>query len=311
MSVTRVFKDNLIVAAKKQEELVNSLTERTPILSTLPTKPSTHGWTHLYEKVQSITGAGFVDYDAELPEIDATTKLEQVGLGKIGGTLYVGYDKGKKYLGGPEGYFNDKINQILPDTGESVENSIFYNNLRQYAIDNGNVINVGGSANTNYSIVVVTWEKGNTWGLIDRDYAKAGLLFDKIPLNGGTPHKHAVTVGGQTENITVFGADFVASLGILLANEKHVSAAVNIDPANSKPISELQLSQLLNKARARPGSSAIYCHQSLFTNNLQDFKASLLQTNIYDSNLNLQYDLFNNIPIITTFTLSDGLEANV
>lgn len=312
--ITNVFRDIAIKMAKKQQELVDALTEEAPILQMIPMQPASHGFQNVYEKLVSIKGAKLADLDDELPEVDVTSKLEQEDLSVIGGTMYVGDDKARKF-GGPSSYFNGKLPSILRQTGSDTEKSLIYDVIRQTAIDNGNVIDIGGSADTNFSILVVKWVRGENIGLYDPTGPgrNQGKLLETIPLVGGQRFKKKFDFAdGSSKEITVFGADFKTYFGLQLANPRYVSAMVNID-IDTDPRSfptEKQINELLHRARATAGNTFIYMHPRLMTE-LLEYKSAHLQVEVNTSDMNFRFNAWNGIPIITSYNFEDGLETNV
>lgn len=312
MAITKIFRDVAIKMAVKQRKFVDALTEESPILATMPMMPASHGFSNTYEKLLSISSAQLVDLDDELPQMDIDSKLEQEDLSVIGGTMFVGADKARKF-GGPIPYFSGKLSPILRDTAAFTENSIIYNNFRKFAIDNGKVIDIEGSNNTNFSIIVVKWSEGETTGLFDSVGFGNGKVLEATPLSGGNLFLKTFTTSvGVTKEIPVFGSTFKTYFGVQLANERYVSAMVNIDIDNATPKepTETQISELLHLARANSANTRMYMHPRLLTF-LGKFKESHLRMNVMDSNLNRMIDMWDGIPIISSYNFDDGTEANV
>lgn len=311
MALNKIFREIAIDKARKQTKIVDAITEESPILANMPMEGASDGLFNVYEKITNITAAEIVDLDDELPTVDMESKLVQEDLGVIGGTMVVGLDKAKK-LGGPSSYFNRKLPSIMMQTSSETERSLIYNNFRQFAIDNGNVTDILGSNNTNFSIVVVKWMPGEVTGLYDPAGFGNGKVLETIPLSGGNPYKQTFTLNGQSRVITVYGADFKTYFGVQLANERYISALVNIDIDNATPKTptEAQISQVLHLARANPANTRMYMHPRLKTW-LGTFKSTHLQANVIDKNFDRMIDMWDGIPIISSYNFYDGTETNV
>jgi hypothetical protein len=311
MAINKIFREIAIAKASKQARLIDAITEESPILANMPMEPASNGLQNVYEKVLDITAAQLVDLDGELPTVDMNTKLVQDDLSVIGGTMYVGIDKAKK-MGGASAYFGKKLPSIMMATSAQTETSLIYNNFRKFAIDNGKVTDIGGSSAKNFSIVVVKWVPGEMTGLYDAQGFGNGKVLETIPLSGGNPFKKDFTLNGATKNLTVYGADFKTYFGVQLANERYCSAMVNIDidSTTQKIPTEEQISNMLHQARANGSNTIIYMHPRLKTW-LMKFKTSHLQMNVTDKNFDRMIDLWDGIPIVSSFNFYDGVEANV
>jgi hypothetical protein len=315
MSIKKVMRDVAIDRATKQTKLVDNLTEEAPLLQMMPVEAATHGWSNVYEKLVNITPASLVDLDDELPEMDATTKLVQEDLSVLGGTMYVGTDKAKKF-GGPAPYFNKKLPAILRETGSQTENSLIYNNFEPFAINNGKVIDVEGSSNTNYSILCVKWVPGEITGLFDEEGfgSGQGKMLQSVPLWGGKVGKKRFTFADSTEKeISVYGSDWKTYFGLQLANDRYVSTMVNIDidSATEKFPTEKQMNQLINEARGNNGGSTfLYMHPNILTE-LFRYKSAHLEVQVQTENMDFRFTSWNGVPIITSYNFDEGTEANV
>lgn len=310
MSINNAFREIAIQQTPKQAKFVDALTEEAPFLAAMPTQAATHGMHHVHEKLVDITAATIVDFDDELPQVDLTSKLEQTNLSMIGGTMYVGVDKARQ-LGGAAKYFNSKAPLILKETGSQTEQSILYNNFRQYGIDNGNVIDIGGASNVNYSIIAVKWSEGEVYGLFDPKGPGNGKVFETTSIWGGNVGKRTFNFeDGSTKELSVYGADVKTSLGVLLANERNVASMVNIDLVNDVFPTEDQMNELILAVRGTPGNTALWMHPKVLTA-LYRYKSDHLRVMNADNGLNMMLMFWNDIPLMTTYNFLDGTESNV
>lgn len=308
MSQFDFFREWGIRNATKQPGIVDNLTEEAPVLAMVPMRPSTHPFQNVFEKIVSIDAAEIVDLDDELPDVNVTSQLEKENLSTIAGTMFVGYDKARE-MGGAENYFMGKLPMILRQTGANTENSIIYNKMRQFAIDNGNVIDKLGAANTNYSIIAVKWAQPDITGLFNPNGPGDGKILEMIPLNGGNPYKQTFTYGdGSTKTITGFGMDIKTHFGLQLANDRYVGAIVNIDTAAVPTENDINL--LLESVRANPANTFLYMHPTMKTK-LQVYKDNHLQMGPFDADHNTLFMQWDGINIITSYNMLQGTEANV
>lgn len=321
----KVFRDIALEMSKKQPQMVDQITEEAPILEALPMEASSHGLQNVYEQVNSIDGAGLLELDDELPEVGADSELKQVDLSILGGVMYIGEDKAKRFAGangsaaaGAARYFASKLPLILRETGMSAERSIIYNNLRAYALANSNLINIGGSAGANYTILAVKYVPGEINGLYDPAGFGRSLLMDIQPISGGNLFPRAVTrADGTARQVLSYGTRLKSYFGIQLANPRYVAAAVNIDltltgspAAYTKMISEMQLDDLCDRVRATPGNTYLYMHSKVKTA-LFGYKGARLQTEVQVGDLNRTLQSWNGIPIIDSYNFLQGTEPNV
>jgi len=306
MAVNNIYRDIALANATTQTELVDNLLEEAPILAQIPMQPSTHGFQNVFEEITNVAGAGLIDIDGELPSIGSDGKLNQTDLSILGGTMFVGEDKAQK-MGGKERYFASKLPSILSKTGMDVELSILYNNIRAYALENDKKINAGGSSDTNYSILAVTWKTGEITGLYDPTGYGNGKVFDMKPVNGGTLYE--ATIDGK--KVLGYGMRIKSTIGMQLANPRYVSSIVNVDvdSATQKIPTEAQLDELLLDCRAG-ANTVLYMHPRVLTA-LYTYKGDQLQMMGSDTDLNRVIASWNGTPIVTSYNFLAGTEADV
>lgn len=296
--------------SRKQPDMVDQILEDAPILDSMPMQPASHGLWNLYEEQGTVTSAGLVDFDDELPEVNSDTKLQQIDLSIIGGKIFCGEDKAKKFGGFPA-YIATQLPAILQQTGMDTEKSIIYNNIRQFAEDNHTaavpkLFNAGGSANANYTILVVNWQPGQITGLFDPAGFGRGALLDVLALNNGGLFEK--TIGSK--EILVFGARLKSYFGIQLANARFVTAIVNIDIAAADLPTEAQMDDAISQARGRPGRTFIYSHPDVLTA-MYKFKGDKLQNVNADREVNRLITAWNSIPWVISYNFDKATESNV
>lgn len=313
MALTDTFREIAIKMSKKQPEMVDQVLEESPIISMIPVQPSSAGTSNVYEEINSVTGAGLVDLNDELPEVAMDSVLKQIDLSVLGGQMFVPEDKAKA-LGGAAAYFASKQPAILRKTGMDAEQSVLYNNLRAFAIANGgeHKVNAGGSGSTNFSIIAVKWVPGEVTGLYDPTGFGRGLLMDIQPISGGQLYEKSFTFGdGRTKKVLGYGIRLKSYFGIQLANARYVSTIANVDLANGKIPTEMQLDDLVTSVRGQVGGSTwLYMHPRVLSA-IQKYKGASLRTEVNVMNMNRQFNAWNDIPILTSYNFKNGDEAAV
>lgn len=309
MALTEVLRDLAIQKAPKQAVLVDALTEEAPMLAGLPLEASSHGLSNVYEQVTDIDAGDIVDLDEALPTINANSELKQVDLSVFGGKITVGEDKAKKF-GGASAYFAKKMPKILRQTGNDMEAGLFYNNFRAHTIANNKDVSAGGSSDTNYSILCVHFVPGEVTGLYDEEGFGNGKVFDMSPINGGNIYE-------DSNGVLVYGMRMKTYFGIQLANSRYVSSIVNNDIANDDPAgtrtfaTETMLDDMVTNARGAVGTTFIYCHPKVKSYIGSIYKLDKMRLQNADREVNSIVDAWNGIPIIGTYNVLDGTEADV
>ena len=291
---------------KSQRAVVDAITCEAPILRDLPMEPSSHGLWNIYESMKDITGGDLVDLDAPLPKVSAESELKQTDLSIIGGEMEVGEDTARK-LGGPVSYFAKKATPVLRKTGMSAERSLLYDNVRAFAIRNGNIQSAGGTGTRNYSILCVHYVPGEITGVYDPAGFGNGKTFDLTPIAGGELYKNA-------EGRLVYGMRLKTYFGVQLANPDYVSAIVNCDidsdtsSARTFPTMR-QMDKLLIDARAGQ-NTFIFCHPAVKAYLGTTCKLEHM-TLVSGNGFSTQIDAWNGVPIITSFNFDNGTETAV
>jgi len=307
MSAINTFREDAINKATKQPEMVDELTEESPILARIPVQDASAELHNVYEQTETVIAAQLVDADSALPTINATTSLKQVDLSIIAGEMEVGEDKAKLFGGAPA-YFASKRPIILRETGNQLEQSILYNNLRAFAQANGKLQLAGGAtASVQNSIIAVTWKPGEITGLTSPDGFGNGALMDELAINGGNAY-HLRSVTG----VLGYGIRMKSYLGIQLANTRYVSGIANIeiddeDPDNWNIPTEEDIEIMLEDCRAQSGQTLIYCAPKVRRLVLGKYKAAKIQMTPTDKDYDRMIDRWDGVEILTSRNfLTDG-----
>ncbi len=291
-------KEIAVSLSKKQEHYVDSLTEESPILDNMRFEPSTHGLWNAYEEVARIEGAGFVDINQPLPEMEVDSNLKKIDLSILGGEIFLPEDKGSVI--GVSEYFGKKVPVLLKHAGQTAEKKIIYDNFIPYAVNNGKAQNSGAEENC-YSMVAVRFIDGEVTGLYSQSNINRFGLLDSRPINGGALYKNHDGVLG-------YGLRLKGYIGMQLANKDAVSAIVNINQ-NNIPTAD-QIDNMLVDAKATPGSTFIFCHPKVLSM-LNQYKGNILQASSYDFDVNRSFMAWNGIRFITSYNFKNGTEEAV
>jgi len=287
--------------AKKQPHQVDYLTENAPLLAMFPFEKASHGLWNAYEEIKDVKGASFVEMDAPLPTVSAESELKQFSLQVMGGQIEVGEDKAKMF-GGAAKYFATKMPAVLRKSGQSAESAILHDTIRAYAIATGNVIEPADAAgDANYTILCVRFVSGETTGLYSPDGFKNGATLDAMALNSGALYKNE-------DGINVYGMRLKGYFGFQIANPKTVSAIVNVKKTK-QPTAD-QLDELIEMARGTSGSTYIMCHPAV-KSMLYKLKNAKMTTVPNDKNINNMIEMWNDIPILTSYNFANGTEVDV
>ncbi len=296
--MANTLKEIAIGLSRKQEHYVNSLTEESPILDNMRFEESTHGLWNAYEEVARIDGAGFVDVNQPLPEMEVDSNLKKIDLSILGGEIFLPEDKGS-VIGVGE-YFSKKVPVLLKHAGQTAEKKIIYDNFIPYSVSNGKAVSAGGQENC-YSMVAVRYVDGEVTGLYSRQNIGRFGLLNSTPINGGALYKNANGVLG-------YGLRLKGYIGMQLANPDAVASIVNITPDNI-PTAE-QIDNMLVDAKATPCSTFIYCHPKVLSM-LNKYKGNVLQTTSLDFDVNRSFMAWNGIRFITSYNFENGAEEAV
>ena len=291
-------KEVAVGLSKKQEHFVDSLTEESPILNNMRFEPSTHGLWNAYEDVASISGAGFVDMNAPLPEMKIDSNLKKIDLSILGGEIFLPEDKAS-VLGIGE-YFARKVPVLLKQAGQTAEQKIIYDNFLPYAIRNGKAINAGGTGK-GYSMIAVRFVEGEMAGLYSGTNIDTTGLLDTMHINGGALYKN-------TDGVLGYGMRIKGYIGVQLANPNAISAIVNITAAKI-PTAE-QIDDMLISAKASSGSTFIFCHPKVLSL-LSSYKGNVLHAQSGDENFNRSFMAWNGIPFVTSYNFKNGKDDHV
>lgn len=181
--VPQTLKEIALDKAKKRPELVDYLTEESPILAMLKFIPTTHGLWNVEEVLSRVEGPSFVDLGEPLPGMMAETNLRQTYVSVLGGEMEVAKDKADQF-GGAARYFARRESAILKKAGMDTELAIWRDHWRKAALKAG-LVTKGGATSKCYTVMVVRFDKEINIGIYDPNGFNQGRLVDITPINGG------------------------------------------------------------------------------------------------------------------------------
>lgn len=303
-------KELAVLYAKKQPKQVDNITNDAPILGAIPFEQASHDLWNVYEEVNEITGAGFVDLDAVLPEVGIKSELKKIDLSIMGGEASVGEDKARMYGGAPA-YFAKQEPSILRKSGMATEYALLYNGFRAYALNNAKKIDAGGSGNTNHCILAVHFIPGETTGLYSPKGFSNGSMLNVQALNGGNLMKVKATRNGVEVEVNGYAVRYKGYFGLQLGNVNSVAGIFNIDRISStkKLPTATMIDDLCDLVRA--GSNTFLFMHPKTKSAINSLKTNALQTLVGDSKMNTTYEAWNGVPILTSYNFLDGTETKV
>lgn len=283
--------------AKKQPQQVDNLTEEAPILGKIPFVEASHELWNVYENIQDISSAGWVEMNAPLPNVAVSSTLQKVDLAILGGELEVPEDTANLF-GSHHQYFAKMLPKVLRRSGMSAEKRIIYDNFKKYALAEGYSLNAGGSGTTLSSILAVRFIEGETCGLYSPKCFTKGDILNTTAINNGALYK---STNEHTKNVLVYGLRMKAYLGIQIANTKSVAAITNINQ-DALP-TETMIDDLLAAVHAQPRNTFLFMHERVRTMLLR-YKANSIQIFPEHNDYNRTITHWNGIPIVTSYNFS-------
>lgn len=302
MAEIGTLKEIAIGLAEKQDHMVNTLLEETPVADYLRFEPATHGMWNAYEEVTNIDTVEEVDIDSPLPELVADTEIKKTDLQIVGGKIIAGEDK--LQIIGKEKYFAKRLPLHLRQAGMMMEKKIIYKNIRDFAIAKGKATSCGSTGDKGFSIIAYREIEGENIGLYNPTGfgAGTGKLLDVKAINGGNVYE-------DKNGVMVYGMRLKGYIGYQLANAQGVAALVNID-ADNLP-TEAQIDDLILSARADMGSRGFLMMHPKMLSLLNQYKADRMQTTVTDKNIDRTFTTWNGVKILTSYNFENGTEKTI
>lgn len=285
--------------ANKQKDMIDELTEETPVLQRCKFIPSTHGLTNVAEKLTEITGPTFVEADSPLPFMGVSTDLERTDLFCLGGQMEVPTYQAQKF-GGAEQYFAKHQTGLLRQSGMDMEKLLIKNYWLKAARIHKNMKSAGASGG-GHVILAVRFDELANVGLFDPDQYESGRFFKITPMHNGGEYplenpKYSRALG--------YGVVYRSILGWQVLDGKRTCAAiVNIDKDN-RPTVEM-IEEMIHSVRGTPANTIIICGPYGKLWGLTPHKKEYLQMTGSEKDVNLQVESWMGIPVIMTYNLND------
>lgn len=286
--------------AKKQPGMADSLTEEAPILGKCKWIAATHGKWNVAEKRTDVEGPAFIELDAPLPKMSASSDLVHTDLHLMAGTMQVPTMKAQT-LGGVEKYFADNQDVILKKAGMDAERQIMLKNWFKAAQSEKNFYNAGGTGK-GWFILAVRFDDHNNIGLYDPGQFDQGRLF-KISLPyGGSEH----LLEGEYEGVYGYSVIYRSVFGWQILDASRTCAGiVNIDE-NHKP-TPAQIDDMLAQVRAQPGSTYLFCGPQAKIYGLNPYKVDHIQLVNGDTDAKTRIETWNGIGIVQSYNFMDKI----
>ena len=301
-TLTGTLRELSVQYATKQPNQVDYLTEETPVLDSVPFEPSSHALWNVYDEVTEVSGGGFVDMDAPLPELAVSSQLRKIDLSIIGGRMFCPEDKARAF-GGKDTYFARKTPKALRKLGVDAEVSVIYDNLRAYALDQGKALDAGGTGSANHCILAVRWVPGETMGLYSPEGFGQGALINTASIMDGALYENG-------EGVLGYGVRLKGYFGVQLANPDTVAGIFNVDIAEGDTPTALMVDNLLDMVRGGE-NTFLYCHRKVMSVLADAGKGAAFQMSAKERDVDRRIAEWNGVPIVTSYNFKDASEAMV
>lgn len=282
--------------ARKQSLLVDTLTEKAPILDVMPFSPASHGLWNVHEDVRNIASAAFVPLNSPLPAVDVTTDLKKVDLDIMGGQVEAPEDQVRMF-GGREAYFAKKLPLLLANAGMAAEMRMYYGNFIPFAVANGTAVSAGGTGNATASVVAVRFEREVTNGLYSPEGWKHEAMLDTTPINGGNLYP---LQGGAFAGVLGYGMRLKGYFGMQIADKRTVGAILNITETAAPTVR--QIDDLLADVRATPKDTFLFMHVKT-KNLLNAYKRDSLHITPENGDYKTSFANWDGIPIVCSYNI--------
>ena len=304
-----------IAKAKIFVDQVDNITENAPIVKAMPfTQASDQLW-DVTSELRMVSSVGRVDLNAPLPGIEIADALRQTQLNIFGAQSFVPEDTAT-LEGGPSKYFAKNRKAFERQTGMDMEKSYLYNAFLPFALTmnkagHNNVQDAGGSANKNYTMLVVRFDELNMTGLYSPLAFKRDTFLDMKALNNGALYTNP-DPNDKYYRVNGYGMQMKTFVGVRMLSWRNIGAIVNIDVTTATPMTVMMVNKALLAARSgEAGKTMIMCHPAVKLI-LEDIgKIQYMQTQYGQSGANFMLETWNGIPLVTSYNFMDGTEANI
>jgi len=291
-----------------QAAIIDSLTNASGILRTMPFQKASHGLFHKFKVKQALPGGGFRAVNGSIVPHTTQDEVRQIDLKIL--TDIQQEDKAicEAYPGGVEKYFADELPAFVEGLGQTAARQLIYGTdatfgdeegflgLRQYAVQHGNTIDAGGASGSRTTILAVRWKPGVCTGLYNESAFVEGNLITVKPLNGGQPVMCVVDIATGAVK-PVYQALYEAYFGLLVAADRNVAAYVSLQDATGKKPTAANLDKLVDLVHGSPEDTFLYCNR-LGRRLLWELKDTKMQTLGADTDYNRMIERWNGVPVV-------------
>lgn len=301
--VPQTLKEIALDKAKKRPELVDYLTEESPILAMLKFIPTTHGLWNVEEVLSRVEGPSFVDLGEPLPGMMAETNLRQTYVSVLGGEMEVAKDKADQF-GGAAKYFARRESAILKKAGMDTELAIWRDHWRKAALKQG-LVTKGGATSKCYTVMVVRFDKEINIGIYDPNGFNQGRLVDITPINGGNLYHLR-----SQQDVLGYGVEYRGRFGWQnLAPERAVHAIVNVNAAKLPSLAQLE--DAIAAVRGTAENTYIFGNHKILQKTMSAIKKEYLQMTVNDGSMRTAIGDINGVRVVGSYNLPDGTEDAV
>lgn len=288
--------------AKKQPGMVDSLTEKAPILDRVKWTAATHNLWNVAEVLTDIKGAGYSKIDGVLPIMSASSDLQRVDLLEMGGIMECPTNKANEF-GGPDKYFAKMQPFLLADAGMRVERQIIVENWLKAAISVQNTINAGGTG-AGWFLLAVRFDENHNVGLYNPNQFVQGRFFNITPINGG---KEDYLHSPGYEGVLGYAVAYRCIFGYQILDAKRTCAAiVNIDEKHHP--TDIQINELLAMVRYDQKNTILVISPFGKIHAFDSLKGQYLQMANGDTDAKIFLMTWAGIPILTSHNISDKID---
>ena len=301
--------------AKTFVDQVDNVTENAPIVKMMPFTASSDQLWDVNSELKLVSSVNRVDMNAPLPEIQVADALRQTQLNIFGASSFVPEDSAT-LEGGPDKYFAKNRKAFERQTGMDVEKNYLYQAFLPFALamnkaGYNTVQNAGGSANANYSILVVRFDDVNFTGLFSPLMFKRDTFLDMKAINNGALYANS-DPDSKYHKVLGYGMRMKTYMGVRMLSHRNIGAIVNIDVTTATPLTKMMMNKALLSARSgEAGKTIIMCHPTAKLY-LEDIgKIQSIQTSYSERAADFTLETWNGIPIIPSYNFMDGTETNI
>jgi hypothetical protein len=298
--------------APTQRVMIDLLTEESPFLARMPMEPCSDDNINKFERLTSVDSAKMVNLDESLPVVTSETELDSTTISRFGGILRAGKNLIDLFPGGKNSYYAKKLNPVLRESGNQLEETLLYNTFIKAAIDAGNVIDCGGStADKQNTILVIKWGEGEVNGLYNSKLANSGKMFNIEDLSSGDKYEWYNPVSGKTE--MVYGRFIESFMGAQVAKDRNVFVLQNIDLTLSAGEyaalpEEAEMNTALDSVRANPVNTEIWAASAVISALGVEYSGASVNTLPTSGERKNIIRMWNDIPMYSSYNFRQNAE---